>query len=129
MTAPRRPDARWEYAAAPDEATVRLGINTEAETADEALQQNSQKADAVMKSLTGNGVAEEDIQTTDVRLDKRYQDRGEVRVDDPLRILRLILGTFFSYMLTVVLVAPDHAWDDEAEIEAMVQVLSKGLRP
>jgi hypothetical protein len=60
----------------PDEATIRLGINTEADTAEAALQENATKSDAVMKSLKDNGVAEEDIQTTNVRLDKRYQDRG-----------------------------------------------------
>ena len=63
----------------PDEATIRLGVNTEADTPEAALQENSSKSDAVMKSLKDNGVADEDIQTTNVRLDKRYHDRGTPR--------------------------------------------------
>lgn len=60
----------------PDEATIRMGVNTEADTAEAALQENASKSDAVMKTLKDNGVADEDIQTTNVRLDKRYRDRG-----------------------------------------------------
>lgn len=60
----------------PDQATIRMGVNTEADTAEAALQENASKSDAVVTSLKDNGVAEEDIQTTDVRLDKRYRDRG-----------------------------------------------------
>lgn len=60
----------------PDKATVTLGVNTQADTPEDALKQNSALSDAVMKSLKADGVAEEDIQTTNVSLNKRIQDRG-----------------------------------------------------
>ena len=60
----------------PDKATVTLGVNTQADTPEDALSENAAIANEVMKALKADGVAEEDIQTTDVRLDKRTQDRG-----------------------------------------------------
>lgn len=61
---------------APDEAVVSLGVKSEADNALDAQQTNAQKATDVMKALQSAGVAKEDIQTTNIRLDKHYQDRG-----------------------------------------------------
>ena len=64
---------------APDEASIRLGVSTEADAAEAALQENSKRAAAVTRSVRADGVEEKDIQTTDVDLDKRYEDRGTPR--------------------------------------------------
>jgi uncharacterized protein YggE len=58
----------------PDVATVRLGVQTEAKTASEALSQNSARMQALIDTLNEAGVAELDIQTESVRLMSRYGD-------------------------------------------------------
>ena len=44
-------------------------------------------------------------------------------------ILRLGVGTMSTWMLAWEVVFPDRAWDDAAEIELMVLLLSRGLLP
>jgi uncharacterized protein YggE len=61
---------------APDEAIVRLGVRTENTDSQAALQANNQKAADVQKALTALGIADKDIQTTQVSLDQHIQDRG-----------------------------------------------------
>lgn len=60
--------------AEPDVAVVTLGVETEAEAADEALSQNSEQMQALVTALTEAGIAEEDIQTQTVRLQPRYEN-------------------------------------------------------
>jgi|SaaInl7_200m_RNA_FD_contig_31_306882_length_750_multi_8_in_0_out_0_1 uncharacterized protein len=50
--------------AAPDIAQVQLGVQTFAETLDEAMAENNQRADGVIAALKAGGVAEADIKTT-----------------------------------------------------------------
>jgi len=50
--------------AAPDIAQVQLGVQTFAETLDEAMAENNRRADGVITALKAGGVAEEDIKTT-----------------------------------------------------------------
>ena len=61
---------------APDKATVSLGANTQAGTADEALKENAVRIDAVLKALKSAGVEDNDIQTQNMSVNKHYQDRG-----------------------------------------------------
>jgi len=49
--------------AAPDIAQVQLGVQTFAETLDEAMAENNQRADGVIAALKGGGVADADIKT------------------------------------------------------------------
>lgn len=63
--------------AAPDEAVVRVGVRTEADTSEDAYRQNADKTEAVMKALKGAGVPEDQIATTNISLDRRYENRGE----------------------------------------------------
>src|SRR6478735_8946903 len=49
--------------AAPDTATVVLGVQTQAATADAALAANAERATALIDSLKAKGVAEGDIAT------------------------------------------------------------------
>ena len=53
---------------APDMATISLGVTTQAETAAQALTQNSAAQQAVIDKLKAEGVAESDIQTSGLNL-------------------------------------------------------------
>ena len=59
--------------AAPDQVTLRLGVETTAETASEALSQNNEQMTAVIDSLKDAGIPAEQIQTQTVRLNPRYE--------------------------------------------------------
>jgi hypothetical protein len=63
--------------ARPDVAVVRLGVQTEAESADVALSQNNQQVQALIQAMKEAGIAEENLQTQAIRLHPRYQDPGE----------------------------------------------------
>lgn len=65
-----------QVSATPDTAVVRLGVQTEAEAAADALSQNSLRIQDVISATLGADVAEENIRTTDLRLQPRY-DRSE----------------------------------------------------
>lgn len=59
--------------ATPDEVIVRLGVETEAGEADEALRQNSERTQAVIDRLKETGIPAADIQTEMVQLRPRYE--------------------------------------------------------
>jgi len=59
--------------AAPDEAVVRLGVETMAETASEALSNNNQQMEGVIAALRDAGIPSENIQTQTVQLRARYE--------------------------------------------------------
>jgi AcrR family transcriptional regulator len=61
---------------------------------------------------------------------RRFRDAGQIRADaDPMSVVRLIAGTFVAYTVSVVLIAPRGAWDDDAEIALMATTIARGLRP
>jgi uncharacterized protein len=65
--------------AAPDMATLHLGVNTEAKTSEAAVEQNTEKMNKVIESVKAAGIEQEDIQTTNYYLSPNYewsQDRG-----------------------------------------------------
>lgn len=62
--------------AQPDIATVRLGVQTEADTAVDALDQNNVRMSDLISATLEAGVAEEDIQTQGLRLQPVY-DRSD----------------------------------------------------
>ena len=56
-----------------------------------------------------------------------YQQRGQLRADlRPEVIARAIISLNLGYIIARALLAPDAAWDDEAEIEATVDLLLRG---
>lgn len=57
---------------APDLATIGAGVTTDAPTAVEALRQNSAEMRKVVDRIKALGVAEQDIQTTGINLNARY---------------------------------------------------------
>lgn len=74
----------------PDLASIELGVQTEAETAQAALAQNNQLMGAALDAIKAAGVAAEDIQTQSIRLAARYEDvrsSGEARSGTGTRTL------------------------------------------
>jgi uncharacterized protein YggE len=72
---------------APDQALVRLGVQTEGETASQALSENSERMQALLTSLSTAGVAPADIQTQNISLFPRYSDQGPGVVTPTQRIV------------------------------------------
>ena len=65
---------------APDEAVVTLGVQTEAPTAQGALQQNASRMNDVMKAILDDGVKSADIATEWVNLYPNFDSGGSVIV-------------------------------------------------
>jgi uncharacterized protein YggE len=65
--------AYGETKAAPDMATITLGVMTEGKTAAEAMQANATRMAAVMASLRKAGIADKDIQTSNLNLNPQYR--------------------------------------------------------
>jgi len=64
---------------APDTATFSTGVETKAETASQALSENSAQARKVVERLKALGIAEKDIQTTGINLRADYDYDQESR--------------------------------------------------
>lgn len=60
----------------PDEAVVTLGVRTQAATAEAAMRENAEKMTAVIRALTGQGLADDDIATAWVNLYPNYSSDG-----------------------------------------------------
>ena len=67
-----RLSARGETHAAPDIATINLGVQTEALSAAEALRQNRTQMSATIAALKAQGVLAKDIQTSGLNLNPQY---------------------------------------------------------
>jgi uncharacterized protein YggE len=68
-----------QVSAQPDVAVVSLGVQTEAEEAAAALNENSQKMQDLVDVLRQADVADADIQTQMVRLQPRYADKPDAQ--------------------------------------------------
>lgn len=66
--------AEGESRRVPDVATFSAGVVTQAETASDALRENSAKMDRVIAALTRAGVADRDIQTSAINLSPVYSN-------------------------------------------------------
>jgi hypothetical protein len=77
-TAPRSIQVRGigEVSAQPDVATVRLGVQTEAENAEDALSQNNESMQSLITALENADIPTDDIQTQSVQLRPRYEEPG-----------------------------------------------------
>lgn len=67
--------AYGETKVAPDMATVSTGVVTEATTAEHAMRQNREKMAQVIATLRRAGIAEKDIQTSNLNLSAQYTYR------------------------------------------------------
>ena len=81
--------------AAPDMATVSLGVQTDADTAAAAMAENSAKLAAVIERLKASGIEPRDIQTSGLSLGPRY-DYGQQDGTPPK-----VAGYTASNMVTV----------------------------
>ena len=61
-----------EARTAPDQASISLGVTTEATTAADALAQNRARMNAVVQAVRAQGVLERDIQTSGLNLNPQY---------------------------------------------------------
>jgi len=68
-----------EVQAQPDQATVRLGVQTEADTAEQALEQNNERMTAVISATLEAGIEEEDIQTEGFHLTPVYDNSSNAQ--------------------------------------------------
>jgi uncharacterized protein len=69
---------------APDMVTISAGVESQAPTAKEALLKNTAAMTKVVETLKSEGIDPKDIQTTNVSVSPRYEDRDDVR---PARIV------------------------------------------
>jgi uncharacterized protein YggE len=69
--------------ASPDVAVVRIGVRTDANTAQEALSQNSQKMQDLLSALQNAGIARQDIQTQYIQLNPRYNQPSQQQANTP----------------------------------------------
>lgn len=60
---------------------------------------------------------------------ERFQAQGQVQPADPASVVRVFASLLFGFMGPRFLLAPELAWDDEAELELLVKVAVDGLRP
>lgn len=66
--------AEGESRRTPDVAMFSAGVVTQAQTASQALRENSAKMDQVIAALKRAGIADRDIQTSSINLSPRYSD-------------------------------------------------------
>jgi AcrR family transcriptional regulator len=59
----------------------------------------------------------------------RYKQKGQLRDLPSITIFRMMVGQFMAYLLTRHVIAPQHDWNDEQEVQQILDVLMKGLRP
>ena len=75
-----------EAKAVPDIATLSIGVETEAKTPGEAFSANAVRMTAVMNSLKKAGIADEDMQTSQLGIWPIYTDRQQPRTTAAYRV-------------------------------------------
>lgn len=62
---------------APDTAAIRIGVTSQGKTAREASAANAKQMTAVLAAIKGSGIADSDVQTTQLSLQPQYEtDKG-----------------------------------------------------
>ncbi|WP_437976039.1 TetR/AcrR family transcriptional regulator [Sorangium sp. So ce295] len=64
-----------------------------------------------------------------ITLIEHFQREGQIVGWPPPLVLRCVASTFVGYIVHRVYIAPDAAWDDEAEIERVITFVIRGLSP
>jgi uncharacterized protein YggE len=62
----------------PDTATVTMGVSTNDASAQNAMNKNAQEATALINTLKGKGVADKDIQTTELSVNPNFDNKGNI---------------------------------------------------
>ncbi len=60
---------------------------------------------------------------------ERFQERGLILQAPPEAVARIASSVLLGYAIQRFFVEADRDWDDDAELETMVDVLGRGLRP
>jgi len=61
----------------PDVGEISFGVNTDAQTSQEAVAENNQKMNAVMAKISAAGIDKKDVQTTGYSLNPKYNYRSD----------------------------------------------------
>jgi uncharacterized protein YggE len=77
-------EGKGSVKAAPDMVNVSAGVESQASTAKDALARNTAAMTKVVEALKSEGIAPEDIQTTNFSVNPRYEDRDDGK---PARII------------------------------------------
>jgi uncharacterized protein YggE len=63
-----------EVSAKPDMAQIQVGVTTESPTAAKALKANNEAMERLLKTLTEKGIADKDMQTSNLSVSPRYEN-------------------------------------------------------
>jgi AcrR family transcriptional regulator len=58
---------------------------------------------------------------------RHFQAKGQLIDTNPDTIIRIVGSSIFSYIISRYIVIPDADWDDEAEIERIIEILTNGI--
>ena len=58
---------------------------------------------------------------------KRHQTKGMLRSMDSSIIIRMVMSSFLGYAILRFILSPDEKWDDQIQIESMIDILYNGL--
>ncbi|WP_437762264.1 TetR/AcrR family transcriptional regulator [Sorangium sp. So ce281] len=64
-----------------------------------------------------------------ITLIEHFQREGQIVGWPPPLVIRCVASTFVGYIVHRVYIAPDAAWDDEAEMERVIAFVIRGLSP
>ncbi|WP_441289418.1 TetR/AcrR family transcriptional regulator [Sorangium sp. KYC3313] len=64
-----------------------------------------------------------------ITLIEHFQREGHIVGWPPPLVIRCVASTFVGYIVHRVYIAPDAAWDDEAEMERVIAFVIRGLSP
>ncbi|WP_042142216.1 TetR/AcrR family transcriptional regulator [Paucisalibacillus sp. EB02] len=58
---------------------------------------------------------------------RHFQARGQIIDMHPDTIIRVVASSIFSYIITSYVILPEVEWNEEVEIERIIEVLSNGI--
>jgi hypothetical protein len=109
-----------EVTGTPDTVEVDLGVSVLGETVDQATATAAERAEAVIAALTSNGVAEEDITTTDYSIYPEYDYSGNQERLVGYRVTNTVRARIRDLATTgTVLDATTAAAGDEARVSGL----------
>jgi uncharacterized protein YggE len=109
-----------EVTGTPDTVEVDLGVSVLGETVDQATATAAERAEAVIAALTSNGVAEEDITTTDYSIYPEYDYSGNQERLVGYRVTNTVRAKIRDLATTgTVLDATTAAGGDEARVSGL----------
>ena len=59
---------------------------------------------------------------------RHFQAKGQIIDMHPDTIIRVVGSSIFSYIITSYVIFPDNEWDEEVEIDRIIEVLTNGIR-